>query len=160
MLVTRTRLVVVSAAVALALSACTSAATGGSTVAQNGNPASTQMAAPTTTQKVAQTPSAPPDFGTKEALADVKLGTLRLDAKLGTPSAEVAITNHSSKRSNYIVDLDLMSADGKTRLDAAMVSAVGLAPGETTRLTGQFMTTQKLPKGAKVSIVGIARLAA
>ena len=88
------------------------------------------------------------------------LGEIRADAELGTPSAEVTITNHSSELSNYIVDVNLMSADGKTRLDAAMVSAEALAPGQAIKLTARFMTTQKLPTGARLTVAGIARLVA
>jgi 5-hydroxyisourate hydrolase-like protein (transthyretin family) len=94
------------------------------------------------------------------AKGDVKLGAIRVDAKLGTPSAEVTITNHSSKTSNYIVDLSITSTDGKTQIDAAMVSAQGLAPGQTTTRSAHFKTTQKLPAGATLTIVGVARLKA
>jgi hypothetical protein len=164
----RTRLAVVFAAAALALSACSSTGTkGGSVGAQNGTQTSTQKAtgAPSasagvnsTAAKTRPAPSGPAGVDSKAAWGDIKLGAIRIDAKHGTPSAEVTITNHSSKRSNYIVDLSIMSAGGKTRLDAAMVSAQGLASGQTTTRTVHFMTTQKLATGATLTLVGVARL--
>jgi hypothetical protein len=164
----RTGLTVVLAAAALALSACSSTGTkGGSVGAQNGTLTGTQKAtgapsaSPGVDSKAAKTlpaPSAPAGVDSNAAWGDIKLGAIRIDAKHGTTSAEVTITNHSSKRSNYIVDLGIMSAGGKTRLDAAMVSAPGLAPGQTTMRTAHFMTIQKLATGATLTLVGVARL--
>ena len=146
------------AAAALALSGCTSAAT-------NSGSTSTGRASviPTTTPDKPATspspaPSMSPDLGTKEASGDVTLGAILVDPKLGALSAEVTITNHSSKRSNYIVDLSITDADGKTTLGASMVSAPGVKPGQTAKRTAQFGTTQKLPADATITIVGVARL--
>jgi len=97
-------------------------------------------------------------LGANNATGDVKLGAVKVDSKLGTPSAVVTITNHSSKRSNYIVDLSITSPDGKTAIDAAMVSAQGVDPGQTTTRAAHFKTTLRLPAGAKLTIVGVARL--
>jgi hypothetical protein len=164
----RTRLAVVFAAATVALSACSSTVTkDGSVGAQNGTLTSTQKAtgapsaSPGGNSKPAKTlpaPSAPAGVDSKAVWGDIKLGAIRIDAKLGTPSAEVTITNHSSNRGNYIVDLSIMSAGGKARLDAAMVSAQGLASGQTTTRTAHFMTTQKLATGATLTLVGVARL--
>ena len=157
---TRTRLVVAVAAAALALSACTSGSTNESASAASGSQTGTQEATPPSTEDAAPTQSASPDFGTKEALEDVKLGAITVDAKKGTPSAEVTIKNNSSKRSNYIIDLSITTPDGKTQLDATVVSAEGVEPGKTANATAQFGTTQELPKDAKLNIVGVSRIEA
>jgi hypothetical protein len=164
----RTRLAVVFAAAALALSACSSTGTKDESVgAQNRTLTSTQKAtgapnaSPGGNSKAAKTlpaPSAPAGVDSKAAWGDIKLGAIRIDAKLGTPSAEVTITNHSSKRSNYIIDLSIKSTDGKTQFDAAMVSAQDLAPGQTTTRTAHFSIKQQLPTGATLTLVGVARL--
>ena len=163
------RLVVGAAAVSVALAGCTSDGTKSTAVGElNGTSISTQMATPTSAQKP-QSPSVPPDVGMKsvtpdvgmkEALGDVELGPIRVDGKLGTPSAEVTITNQSGKRSNYIIDLGITGADGITNIDSAMVSAQGLAPGQTAKRSVTFRPGQILPEGAKLIIVGVARLAA
>ena len=155
---TRTRLVVAVATAALALSACTSETANDSAPTVSGNQSGTQEASPPSTQDAAPTQSAPPDVGTEEALEDVKLGAIRVDAKKGTPSAEVTIKNNSSKRSNYIVDLSLTTPDGKTQLDATVVSAEGVEPGKTAKKTAQFGTTQEIPEDAKLTVVGVSRI--
>jgi hypothetical protein len=152
----RTRLVVAVAAAGLVLSGCTSTSTNTSGAAAPKDGTSTSISP----KKAVPASKAPQGFGTKAASGDVKLSAIRIDGKLGTPSAAVTITNHSSKLSNYVVDVSITSADGKTQLDAAMVSAERLAPGQTTKKAASFKTTQKLPKGAKLTVVGIVRLAA
>jgi uncharacterized protein YceK len=178
----RTRLAVSIAVAGLALSGCTSAttnaaATAGAKVgtptakAQKATPGSlARQATPGSLAKKATpgslakktTPAskASQESGSPAAVGDVKLGAIRVDAKLGTPSASVTITNHSSKLSNYIVDLSITLANGKTQLDTAMVSAPRVSPGQTVKRAAQFRTTQKLPTGAKLTIVGVARLVA
>ena len=74
--------------------------------------------------------------------------------------AAVTITNHSSKRSNYIVDLGIMTSDGQTNFAATMVSAEGLKAGQTVTRAAHFTTTQELPADAKLTVVGVARLVA
>ena len=178
-----TRLVIAVAAAAIALAGCTSTSPkSGVASSPNGTPASTANG--TTSSAPSGTASTPKgtasstkgtavgkqttmpapivsQVGTvKAAYADVKLGAISVDPKLGTPTAVITITNHSSTRSNYIVDLSITSANGKVQLDASMVAAPGLAPGHTAKRTAKFMTTKKLPAGAKLTIVGVARLAA
>lgn len=152
---------VVLGAVAIALSACTSETTqSGPTSAQGATPASVQGGTPTGTQEGVVTPGASPPAESKEAWGDVKLGAITVDAKRGSPTAKVTITNHSTKLSNYVVDLSITTPDGKTNIDATIVSAEGLKPGDAVKLQAQFTTTQELPKDAKLTIVGVARLVA
>jgi PBP1b-binding outer membrane lipoprotein LpoB len=157
----RGRLAVAVAGVALVLSACTSSGkTGGPTSTSNGTPASTHSQTPTSTPKTTPATSVSQKPVAKEALGDVKLGAIRVDAKLKTPMADITITNHSAKSSNYIVDVSITSADGKTQIDNAVVHTQSLAPGHTADLAAHFRTNQKLPSGAKITIVGLARLVA
>ena len=164
----RTRLAVVFTIAVVALSACSSTGTkGGSVGTQNGTLTSTPKAtaapnaslgANSKAANTAPTPGASPGVDSKAAWGDVKLGAVRVDGKLGTPLADVTLTNHSSKASNYIVDLSIKSADGKTQFDAAMVSAQDLAPGQMTKKTAHFSIKQALPSGATLTLVGVARL--
>jgi len=177
----RKRLTIVVAVAGLALSGCSSTGTKASGAAgpkdatsasaskttpvspKSGTPTNKQKATPVSpkngTQKATPAPTSQ-GLASRTAAGDVELGPIRIDAKLGTPSAEVTITNHSSKRSNYVVDLSIVSAGGKTQLDAAMVSTQGLAPGKSTKIPAKFKTTQKLPTGATLTVVGVARLVA
>lgn len=180
-----TRLVVAVAIAAVALAGCTSTTSTSELVTSpNGTPASTAngttssgttstsgatvgstptagstRGVPTGKQTTVPTPIVSQVGTVKAAFADVKLGAISVDPKLNTPTAMITITNHSSTRSNYIVDLSIMSANGKVQLDASMVAAPGLAPGHTAKRKAKFMTTTKLPAGAKLTIVGVARLA-
>lgn len=165
MISVRTGLVVAVASAALALSGCTSESTDGGRggPSSGGSPTDTQgpsasTAQPSTGQPSAVIQSPSPGVDSKEAWGDVKLGAITVDAKSGSPTAAVTITNKSAKRSNYIVDLSITSADGETTLDATIVSAEGVDPGKTAKKTAQFGTTEKLPKNAKLAIVGVARL--
>jgi hypothetical protein len=169
MLCIRMHVLVVVATTGFALAGCTSTGSEDAAVRTQKGPtqASTQESAPIgpakgalpRTQKTGLGPTSR-SVGAKDASRDVKLSAIRVDAKLGTPWAEVTLTNNTTKRSNYIVDLRITAPGGGTELDAAMVSAPGLAPGRTIKRTAQFKTTQKLPKGAKLTIVGVARLVA
>jgi hypothetical protein len=163
------RLVVAIAATGLAVSGCSSTGPqGGPVSTQETTQATTLKAGPTDPPKGALPKSAktrPASAASrgataKDASKDVKLSPIRVDKKLGTPSAEVTLTNNTTKRSNYIVDLRITAPGGGTELDAAMVSAQGVPPGKTIKRTARFKTTQKLPKGATLTVVGVARLVA
>lgn len=156
----RTRFTVAIAVAALALSGCTSTSTSSGKSVATKSGIATATATTAKTQKSSPPPKASVAFGTKAAAGDVKLGVIHVDAKLGTPSAEVTIVNRSSKLSNYIIDLRITAADGKTQLDTAVVSAQRLSPGHTVKRSAHFTTKQKLPAGAKLTVIGIARLAA
>ena len=151
------------AAGVLAISACTSDPEGDSTGTQEASSATASTVAPSSTEQqpslapAATTKPVSPASGTADAVGDVKLSALRVDTK-GKRSAEVAIKNNSPKSSNYIIDLELVSADGKTQLDTAMISAVGLAAGKTTKVKAEFTSSQKVPDGAKINIVGVSRI--
>lgn len=181
MIGTQARIGIAIAAAALTLGACTSGGNGGSGTShstpdvgpassQTGTSASSQTnasaggktkastgktKAPTGSQKTSAKPGGP---ALTHALGDVKLGALSVDAKGGTHSALVTITNHSAKPSNYVVDLSVTSADGKTKLDASIVAVPNLAPGRTATRSAHFTAKQKLPAGAKLTILDVARI--
>jgi len=52
--------------------------------------------------------------------------------ELEGPSATLKITNHSSKRSNYIIMVAFESPDGSQQLDTAMTSVNNLEPGQSS----------------------------
>ena len=100
-------------------------------------------------------------FGTKDASADVKVGTLGDADILGFRKPELTITNNSSKRSNYFVELSLESADGKTQHDTANATAQNVEPGQSTAGTVlPFTKVKGAPADAIVKVKSVSRTAA
>lgn len=62
---------------------------------------------------------------------DVSISSCAPDAS-GDLHASVAITNNSSKPSNYIITIAFESADGNTQLDTSPVVANNLDAGQST----------------------------
>lgn len=71
-------------------------------------------------------------LGARDASGDVTVVRLADPDVLGFRTAEVKITNNSSKRSNYLVELSLESTDGRTQYDTAVATAQNVDPGQTT----------------------------
>ncbi|SDJ41768.1 hypothetical protein SAMN05444157_3273 [Frankineae bacterium MT45] len=116
----------------------------------------------TTTTSGAPKSSAPSiahELGSKDASGDVTLGKTSTD-EIGYTHAAVTVTNHSSKRSNYIIELSLQSADGKTLYSSTTVPVENLEPGQASPQDAVFLTSTAVPAGAKVVIKSVDRLAA
>jgi hypothetical protein len=84
----------------------------------------------------------PADDGPK---GDAKITGCRVEPTTTWPSAEVAITNRSSKTSNYIVSVEFVNSAG-TRLGEGMAAANQVAPGQKVQKTAQSLddTTGKI----------------
>ncbi|MEU3689888.1 FxLYD domain-containing protein [Streptomyces narbonensis] len=67
---------------------------------------------------------------------DVKITACEVDSATKWPSAELLVTNRSSKASNYIVQVEFVDASHR-RLSEAYATTNGLAPGQESRLTAQ-----------------------
>lgn len=115
---------------------------------------------PATTSAVPKSSASAVDkgAGSKDASADVTIGALDTSNQFAA-SVPVTITNHSSKRSSYFIELALESADGKTQLDTTPIIVNDLNPGQTSPQTGTFFATAKPPAGAKVVLKSVQRLA-
>ncbi|MFD3660332.1 FxLYD domain-containing protein [Streptomyces sp. NPDC058659] len=59
-----------------------------------------------------------------------------MDSATKWPSAELLVTNRSSRASNYIVQVEFVDASHR-RLGEAYATTNGLAPGRQSRLTAQ-----------------------
>jgi hypothetical protein len=98
--------------------------------------------------------------GVAAAAKDVKVGRWHQAKSAVSPvvTVKVVITNSSSKRSDYIVDLALESADGTMEYETTPVLVDGLAAGRTTTRTASFVSVNvKLPKTAKVVMKSVER---
>jgi hypothetical protein len=97
-------------------------------------------------------------LGSQSAVGDVKIAPWKRDSALGIVTAKVTVTNHSHKRSDYIVDLTLESADGLTQFSTAPVLVSGLNPGQATVQDADFFSaTSLVPADAVVRVQTIER---
>ena len=71
---------------------------------------------------------------------DVKITKCEVDPLTSWASAELLITNRSSKESNYIVSVEFVDNSGK-RLDEAAAVTSNLASGQKSEQTAQGLTT-------------------
>jgi hypothetical protein len=84
--------------------------------------------------------------------ADVEL-TDCLPTGAGHMASTVTITNHSSKRSNYVVDVVFESADGSRQLAARSLFVNDLGPGQATRQEAGTLTPAPASFDCRVSQV-------
>jgi hypothetical protein len=88
---------------------------------------------------VARASDSADDERRREAV-DVQLADC-LPTGAGHMASTVRVTNHSSKRSNYVVDVVFESADGSRQLAARTVFVNDLEPGQTTQQEAGTLTT-------------------
>lgn len=74
-----------------------------------------------------------------EEAEDVAEPTCTTDAA-GYMVAELEVTNNSSERSNYIVEVTFEGSDGN-QIDSAFAEVTALEPGQTGAATAQTLTT-------------------
>jgi len=96
--------------------------------------------------------------GAHAAADDVTVAGCSVDA-VGDPVAHVTTLNHSSKTSNYIVQVVFETSDGATQIDTGMVAVNNLAPGQTSN--DDAATFKSTPAGSFTCKVGnVTRYAA
>ncbi|MGH9032872.1 MAG: hypothetical protein ACRDZV_12160 [Acidimicrobiia bacterium] len=78
--------------------------------------------------------------------ADVTISSCGTDSfGAGTLAATLAITNNSSKRSNYSAEVVFESPDGATRFGSAWTYVDNVEPGQST--TGEALAVEAAPAG-------------
>ena len=97
-------------------------------------------------------------LGTKDASADVSRAVLGPVDAIGFRAVTLTVTNNSSERSNYLIDLSIESPDGLTQYDTSFASVINLEPGQTTTVEA-LSITKDVPVDAIVKIKTISRLA-
>jgi hypothetical protein len=97
-------------------------------------------------------------IGSADASADVSGATLGQPDAVGFRAVTLTVTNHSSKRSNYLIQMSIESVDGKTQYDTSMAVVNNLEAGQTTTPSA-FPITKTVPAGAVVKIQSVQRLA-
>ncbi|PBC80098.1 hypothetical protein BX265_5022 [Streptomyces sp. TLI_235] len=106
-------------------------------------PTQKSTAAAVPAQPAAGAPSAaaaaPAPAGDGDKTKDVEITKCSADPTLHWPSAELKITNHSSKASNYMVQVEFLDGSG-TRIGEGMAATSGLAPGQASIQKAQGAT--------------------
>jgi len=96
--------------------------------------------------------------GANDASADVTNPTLGPPDALGFRPITFTVTNHSSKRSNYLIEASLESPDGATQYDSTVVPVNNLEPGQTTTASG-VATAKDVPDSAVLVLKQVQRFA-
>lgn len=154
----RTTIAVIAATAVLGLTACdpvASSTTAKSTAAPV--PATTAGAPAAAAPAPAGEAPAPAAAGDGDKLKDVEITSCVVDAVLHWPSAELKITNHSSKASNYMVQVEFLDATG-TRIAEGLAATNGLAPGQASVQKAQGASEAKGKVSCKV--IDVTRYAA
>jgi hypothetical protein len=97
-------------------------------------------------------------IGSADASADVSGAVLGQPDAIGFRTVMLTVTNNSSKRSNYMIDLSIESPDGTTQYDTSFASVNNLEPGQTTTVDA-LSITKTIPADAVVKIKTVSRLA-
>lgn len=137
-------------------------ATAGGSNSQDTAADSTASTAATSAPSAAPSPGVSNGLGSHNAAADVTVGKLKAKKITGDVAyyyVPVVVTNHSSKRSDYVVTVALESADGKQQIDTATVLVQNLEAGQSKRDEGDFLSTTKAPKGAQLVLQEVERTA-
>ena len=104
------------------------------------------------------TPTVAKGIGSADASGDVSGAVLGQPDTIGFRAVTLTVTNHSSKRSNYIIEMAIESPDGKTQYDTSMAAVNNLEPGQTTT-PAAFPITKTVPSDAVVNVKTVTRLA-
>lgn len=150
---TKIAIAVLAAAAAITVAGCSSS--GGAA----GTSQSSDTPTVVTTVPSVQTPSPKVSrgLGLKDASADVTLGKLKNDG-FGLGEVGVVVVNHSSKRSNYVIDVAIESADGKEQYGTGSALVTDLDPGQRTRTTATMTGLPKhVPAAAKIILKTVQR---
>lgn len=103
-----------------------------------------------TSESPGETPENPPED-------DVTIESCEADPSTSLPAAELDITNHSSKSSNYVVHVEFLDSSGD-RVEETLAASNNVAPDQTSRVTAQGLTAA--PAELTCNITEVVRTAA
>jgi hypothetical protein len=98
-------------------------------------------------------------LGASDATADVTSIQVGAPDALGLRSVTLVVTNHSSERSDYAIELSIESPDGKTQYDTSFATVLNLEAGQTSAPTA-FPITKQVPDDAVAKLKTVQRTAA
>ena len=107
--------------------------------------------------------SASSSSGSHPPEADVAVASCALsDNQFEGPQANLTVTNHSSKASNYIIEVVFETTDGGTQLDTGNATITNLAPNQTANEKAVSFKgdLRKTAAEFKCKVANVTRLAA
>lgn len=97
-------------------------------------------------------------YRSKGAAADVRLEGFENDTVLDLSRASVSVTNHSARRSDYLITVAAVPRDGGTDLATGLATVKRLEPDQSTKVQAQF--TKRLPSDVRIVVKSVVRTAA
>lgn len=99
-------------------------------------------------------------IGSQSATKDVTLSRFTYDSSIDSPTVQVTVLNHSSKRSDYIITVALESVDGKTQIDTGDAFVQNLESQQSSVQNVVFFgVSGPPPAGAIVKLQEVERTA-
>jgi hypothetical protein len=98
-------------------------------------------------------------IGSQDAAADVGTPTMAAPDAIGIVYVQLPVTNHSSGRSDYFIDVAIESADGATQLGTTSAFVQGLEAGQSTTAEAMVADAGSLPADAVIRITAVQRTA-
>jgi hypothetical protein len=98
-------------------------------------------------------------LGAKDATADVGTPTMTAPDAIGFSYVEMPVTNHSSGRSDYFIEMAIDSADGQTQLDTTTALVSNLEAGQSTTAKSLPVDAKSIPTDAVVRVTTVQRTA-
>jgi hypothetical protein len=150
--VRRTTLAITATALLLAaVSACDPA-----TTTTTPSKAASKAAVPAASN-AASAPAAAVPAGDGDKLKDIEIVSCQVDSTIHWPSADLKITNHTSKSSNYMVTIEFVDGSG-TRLAEGLAATNNLAAGQAA--TVKAAGTAEVKGSVSCRVVDVTRYAA
>jgi hypothetical protein len=98
-------------------------------------------------------------IGSQDATADIGTPTMTAPDAIGVSYIQIPVTNNSSGRSNYFIDLTIESADGATQLDTSVAVVNDLEAGQSTTAKAMVTNADALPADAVIRVTTVQRTA-
>ena len=97
--------------------------------------------------------------GSHDATADIGTPTMAAPDAIGVSHVEIPVTNNSSGRSDYWIELVIESADGATQLETTSAFVEDLEAGQSTTAEAMVIDAGSLPADAVVRVTTVQRTA-
>ena len=98
-------------------------------------------------------------IGSQDATADVGTPTMEAPDAIGVSYIKIPVTNNSSGRSDYHIELVIESADGATQLDTAFAFVTELEAGQSATAEAMVTDADSFPADAVIRVTTVERTA-
>ena len=93
--------------------------------------------------------------GSQDATADIGTPTMAAPDAIGVSYITIPVTNNSSGRSDYHIELVIESADGATQLDTAFAFVTDLEAGQSTTAEAMVTDAYSFPADAVIRVITV-----